>query len=133
MTTYFFDRTFSPKLPRALAALGVDTVAHRDRFEPDTLDEDWIPVLQSTGWVIVTGDTRIRKKRAEAIALQVSGLTALFLFPTFSNFTLWPQAAWLVQHWPSIDAFVQQAQQGTLARIERSGAAKVVLPRTLRS
>lgn len=131
MTTYFFDRTFSPKLSRALSALGVDTVAHVERFGPDTLDEVWIPDLQSTDWVIITGDTRIRKKRAEALALQASGLTALFLFPTFSNWTLWSQAAWLVQHWPSIDAFVQQSQRGTMARIERSGAAKVSPLRSL--
>ncbi len=131
MTTYFFDRTFSPKLPRALSALGVSTVAHVERFGPDTLDEVWIPDLQGTGWVIVTGDTRIRTKRAEALALQASGLTALFLFPAFSTWTLWSQAAWLVQNWPSIDAFVRQSQQGTLARIERSSAAKVFLLRAL--
>jgi len=131
MTTYFFDRTFSPKLPRALSALGINTVAHVDKFGPDTPDDEWIADLRSTDWVIVTGDTRIRTKRAEALALQASGLTALFLFPAFSNWTLWSQAAWLVQHWPSVDAFVQQSQQGTLARIERSGAAKVFLLRTL--
>lgn len=131
MSTYFFDRTLSPRLSQALAALGVDAVAHRDLFAPDTEDEIWLPRLQGTGYIIVTGDTRIRRKRAEAAALASTGLTTVFLFPQFSNWGIWRQAAWLVTNWPRIDLFVQQAQQGTLARITQSGAAEVFTIRPL--
>jgi hypothetical protein len=131
MTTYFFDRTFSPRLPQALAALGVATIAHRDRFPPDTEDAIWLPQLQGTEYVIITGDTRIRRKRAEAAALASTGLTTLFLFPQFSNWGMWRQAAWLVTYWPKIDLFVQRTQQGTLARVTQGGNMEVFTIRPL--
>ncbi len=132
MTTFFFDNTLSPKFPRMLNALGVDTMALRERFPQNTLDQDWLPQLRGTGWVMITGDARILKRPGEIAALVTCGVTALFLFPAFSGWGLWKQAAWLVTHWPMIDAFIRQAQIGTIARIEPSGAAQVFTPRPFR-
>lgn len=129
MTTYFFDRTFSPKLSQILSVLGVSTVAHKEMFPPDTEDAVWLPRLQGTGYVIVTGDNRIRSKRAEAAALASVGLTALFYFPSFSNWGLWRQAGWLTANWPETSKAVEDLRQGACARVRPNGAVEVLVMR----
>lgn len=132
MTTFFFDNTLSPKFPRMLNALGVDTTALSEHVPQNTLDEDWLPQLRGTEWVMITGDAKILTRPGEMAALIACGATALFLFPAFSRWGLWKQAGWLITHWPTIDAFIRQAQQGTIARIGQNGAAQVYTPRPFR-
>lgn len=68
--TYLFDNNISPRLARMLAALGIDAKPLRDIFPQDIKDIDFLPQLRDTGWVLVTGDTSIVTRRAEAIALR---------------------------------------------------------------
>jgi len=124
--TYLFDNNISPRLARMLAALGIDAKPLRDIFPQDIKDIDFLPQLRDTGWVLVTGDTSIVTRRAEAIALRKSGVSALFLGPFWLKLTLWPQATWLVTRWPEIDAFMQNQLGSVYVELRQRGRPRFV-------
>ena len=80
----FFDHNLSFRLAHALAAL-FDPAEHKiialqDRFPRDISDIDYIKVLSSEGhWIVISGDRRITRNRAERHAFQNSNLTGFFM------------------------------------------------------
>lgn len=54
-----------------LRASGLPVEAHDDHFPPETRDEDWLRVVASRGWVILTHDAKIRytSRAREAILM----------------------------------------------------------------
>jgi hypothetical protein len=54
----------------ALNKLGVRFVRHLDQFQRGTLDEAWLPLVGSEGWVLLTTDKRIRYNFLEKRALE---------------------------------------------------------------
>jgi predicted nuclease of predicted toxin-antitoxin system len=74
-----FDHNLSPRLARALDALLSDNhtiVALRDKFPTDISDIDFISALSREGnWIIISGDYRITRNKAERQAFQQSRLT----------------------------------------------------------
>jgi hypothetical protein len=70
------DENSAPALARALDALfrGEHRIIHlRERFGPGVTDIDWITTLSREGrWVIISGDLRITKARAEYTAFRAS-------------------------------------------------------------
>ena len=78
-----FDHNLSPRIARAIHVLvePEDTViALREKFSPDVTDLDWIGTLgHEGGWVVLSGDRRISRNRAEREAWRSSKLTGFFL------------------------------------------------------
>lgn len=58
--TFFVDRCLGRELWRALRAAGFDAQHKDDHFAQNTDDSDWLPLVGSWGWVVLTRDTRIR-------------------------------------------------------------------------
>jgi ribonuclease BN (tRNA processing enzyme) len=70
---FFFDHNIAPKIARAVrelaSAQGIEVVHLTDKFDPSTPDVEWISSLRREGdWIIVSGDIRISKSRAERAA-----------------------------------------------------------------
>ncbi len=78
---FFFDRNMSVYLTRMIGALERDhTIRHHDedpRFETTTADTEWISVLgkDRPTWVVISGDGRILRNKAERAALREAKLT----------------------------------------------------------
>src|SRR5690606_27081765 len=104
--TFFVANCLSPKLVRMLAALGVDAVALRDFFDEDTADDEGLPQLKDTGWVLVTADQGIKKRKHEVKELRACGVSAIFLQPFWTKLDKWGQASWLIKHWQRIETTV---------------------------
>lgn len=80
---FFLDNCISPvhaKALRILAEVQEYEIVHlSERFERDARDPEWLGTLGREGdWVIVSGDPRITRGRAERRAWHESGLTAFF-------------------------------------------------------
>lgn len=77
---FFIDRSCGDKqLPEALRALGLNVIAHKERFSEA---EDDIPILEECGrqhWVYVAKDLAVRKNPAELRALREAQIHAVFL------------------------------------------------------
>ncbi|MDQ7839473.1 MAG: hypothetical protein RDU83_00425 [bacterium] len=124
--TYLFDNDISPKHADVLRLYGVVTRTVRSEFGQDAKDRDFIPQLQGSGWVIVSGDRHITTRPPEARALRASGVTALFLGPFWRKLSLKEQAAWLLRNWDKIDKTTTSYRQGTIARVKQNGNIEVI-------
>src|SRR2546428_14161268 len=82
------------------------------------LDPNSVPLVGERGWVLVSGDRRMRTKPAEASALKAAGVTALFLGPFWRKIGIKEQAAWLLGHWNKIDAQLKELSSGSSAKIQ---------------
>ena len=115
---FFLDNCISPTHARALAVLGeiqeYEIVHLRDRFRPETPDEDWIRELSNEGgWVIVSGDPRISRSKPIRTVWRESGITAFFFGDGWASRKYWNQAADLVKWWPIIVLQARSAVPGT--------------------
>lgn len=56
----FLDRAIdSEHILQALTATGVVVIRHRDHFDDDATDPEWLPVVGEREWIVLTkeGDT----------------------------------------------------------------------------
>lgn len=113
-----FDNNLPPRLARALNELFAgehQVVALRDKFAQDIDDVDWIRQLSLEGtWVIVSGDRRITRNRAERDAFRNSRLIGFFLARGLSKSKVTKQAERLLALWASIEKVVGVVQGGAM-------------------
>ena len=100
---------------RVLAEIQKYEIKHlSELFSPSTPDTVWLKALASQrDWVIVSGDPRISRSKAERAAWHESGLTAFFLADGWASRGYWNQATDLVKWWPQIVLKAREAGQGT--------------------
>lgn len=131
---FVFDRTWSPPLARAIAALSaadgheVRHLADAPGFPPSASDAEWIDALAASGdWTIVTID-RLRKGSPEREALRRTGLPVLVFADAWARAPLWDQANALVRLWPKILAFCATARGGAFEIPYASGKLAEIRP-----
>lgn len=78
----------------------------RDHFgRKGVTDLEWITQLSAEGgWIVISGDRRIRKNRNEAQAFRNSTMIAFFLSAGLEKAPLLKKAERLIALWPSIEA-----------------------------
>lgn len=110
------DENLPPALARALAALfvGEHEIIHiRDRYGPGVTDLQWIPELSREGrWVVLSGDRRIRRNKAEFNAFRASRLIGFFLAAGLYKAPLVKQAERILALWSGIETFAAGAKPG---------------------
>ena len=140
---FFLDNCIAPVFAKALNILaekqGYPIVHLRDKFPTQTKDPEWIRALADEGdWVIVSGDPRISRGKAERQAWQESRLTAFFFGDGWASRKYWNQAEDLVHWWPKIVLEAEKAPKGKGFLIPLNGKEFKVLydplelPRTKR-
>jgi hypothetical protein len=113
-----FDNNLSPRLARCLQALMGDEheiVALRDRFPMNTKDIDLIAELsRQGGWIMISGDRRITRNKAERQAFQNSRIIGMFLSPGLYKAPILKQAERLIALWPSIEKVAAGVTGGSM-------------------
>ncbi len=104
---FFLDNCISPVHARALRVLAevqeYEIVHLSEKFARDTPDAEWLRTLGEEGdWVVVSGDVRITRGKAEKRAWHESGLTAFFFGKGWASRGHWKLAADLVGWWSTI-------------------------------
>lgn len=67
----FLDRALDfDTLYNALVKAGAQVIRHRDHFEPDALDPDWLPVVGHQGWAVLTKDKAMQRSEIEKAAIR---------------------------------------------------------------
>jgi len=116
---FFLDNCLSPTLALVLRQLEEATDRHtvmhlRDTFAQDAPDVVWIERLAAErDRIVISGDPRITKNKAEKAAWREAGLTGFFLKEGWTALTLMDQAWRLVKIWPKIVAAAQRARPGS--------------------
>ena len=115
---FFLDNCISVHYARALRVLTefqkYEIVHLSEKFAKDTKDIVWIRELaKENDWVIISGDPRISRNKAEREAWHESGLTAFFFGDGWASRKYWKQAEDIVRWWPDIVLAAREAKKGT--------------------
>lgn len=101
------DENISPKIARSLAALfyGEHEIEHvRDRFGPSVKDLEWIRLLDAEGkWIVISGDRRISRNKAEYVAFSSSNLIGFFLSKGLNKAPVIKQLERILALWTAIE------------------------------
>ncbi|MBX4938428.1 PIN-like domain-containing protein [Rhizobium binae] len=112
------DENLPPALARSLNALfaGKHEVIHiRDRFGPGVKDVQWISQLSSEGrWVVVSGDRRITRNKAEYNAFRNSHLVGFFLSKGLYKSPIVKQMERILALWQTIETQSAIVQGGAI-------------------
>ena len=122
---YFFDRTFGRSVPLALSLLGLRVELHDAHYAQDTGDDEWLPEVASKGWVVLTED-RLEKNELATRAIMDHG-AACWIVRT-NHLDRRRKAEFLLKHWDAIEAVSHREAAPYLARLDRSGARRRLLP-----
>lgn len=75
-------------------------------------------------WLIITGDGRIQKNRAERVAFRQAKLRGYVLAPGYQKTPINQQAALLIWRWPEMEAFISHVSGGSLFELPMSKSGK---------
>lgn len=123
--TLFIDRdAWSHQLDRALRAAGIPFVAHRDHFDDDTPDPDWLSAVGRRGWIVLTRDQRIRNRPNELRAARSARLHVFAL--TSGNLPAAEAVRIVLAAWPAIQRAVAETAPPMFWSITRGGVVKAL-------
>ncbi len=110
----FFDNCTSPTLAATLngylSMTGGQAVHIKDlpcgRHAPDLV---WIDHLRGTGdeWLVVTGDLRLQRVKAQRLAFRQAHLRGIVLASAYQSFRVDRQASFLLWRWSDIEDLVR--------------------------
>lgn len=113
---FFIDNNLSIKVARALHCLVEpehEVVHLRSKFTADTPDVEWMGGLAAEeGWIILSGDTNIRRNPHEIEAWKTAGHTMFFLKSGWMHLQGFEQAAKLFHRFPDILKLAEKAPRG---------------------
>lgn len=74
-------------------------------------DMEWMAYLAGTGddWLVITGDRKIQRNKAERAAFRQAGLKGFALAPGYQTTKIHQQASLLIWRWPDIDSLLKLA------------------------
>jgi hypothetical protein len=74
---------------------------------PRTLDRNWIPIVASQGWLIITRDRRIQDHRLEVASVLEHSARMVALSSAEAG-TKWAQLEVVMSRWREIEALLEQ-------------------------
>ncbi|TXM92601.1 hypothetical protein FV232_04665 [Methylobacterium sp. WL30] len=127
----FFDNCTSPVLAETingyLRHLGASANHIRDLpCGRHATDFEWMAYLVSTGedWLIVSGDGRLYKNKAERLAYRQAGLKGLVLAPSYQKTPINQQASFLMWRWPEVLDLIKRFEPPFLFEVPMARASK---------
>lgn len=127
----FFDNCCSPALASTLIGY-ISHSGHRACHIADlpcgrhAADEEWIAMLAEDDghWIVITGDYRIYRNKAQRAAFRASGLSGFVLAPAYQKTPIYQQASILLWRWPDMEKLMGLARGLYELPISRSGRIK---------
>jgi hypothetical protein len=129
----FFDNCTSPVLATTLHGF-ISQASHSAIHIKDAscgrnaTDQEWIAMLArepTQRWVVVTGDGRLAKNKAERAAFRAAGLFGFVLAPTYQKTPLHQVASLLLWRWPEMEQLVGLVDGPALYEIPMARSGKL--------
>lgn len=118
---FIFDENLPPALAHSLNVLfkgDHQVFALRDKFGKGVTDIEWITALSGEGgWVVISGDRRITRNKAESNVFRNSNLIGFFLSSGVYKSPIHKQAARLLVLWDDICGLAERVQGGAMFEI----------------
>lgn len=114
----------STDVPNALEAAGIRFELLHDHFAAGTADEDWLADVGARGWVVLTKDQRIHRRRAEFQTLVAANVAAFVL--SSGNMTGVAMGRAFVLGYPRIKKMLRDYERPFVAAINAAGKVKLM-------
>lgn len=128
----FFDNCTSPVLATTLDGFIRNSghSAHHIKDLPcgrDAADVDWIAMLgrERNVWMVVTGDDRIRKNKAERAAYRAAELSGFVLARAYKKTPMNKVASFLLWRWPEMEQLFQLVGGAALYELPMSRSGRI--------
>lgn len=113
----FIDNNLPPDLARGLNALFAgdhEVICHRDKFgKTHIADEEWIPKLgEEGGWVVLSGDLNIARKRPSRELFLSSQLVGFFPRAAVMELPLAKKASRILYVWDRMERIANDVRSG---------------------
>jgi hypothetical protein len=121
---YFFDNNLSASLVRGMKAFGEDVVHLTEMFDRAATDESFIPELGAKGLILITQDSKIRKRKRQRELIKKHGVGAFLLVNKEGgghNASRCAIIEQLVRHWTTIKRESRQRQRPFFVAVRRYG------------
>jgi hypothetical protein len=112
----------------SLTRLAVRFERHLAHFSPGALDETWLPLVGTKGWILLTSDKRIRYNLLEKHALEIHAVRE-FVF-TSGNMSGQDMAAALELALNKMRSFCRRTKPPFVASITRTGEVHLRWPKS---
>lgn len=112
----------------ALKKAGVRVELHHDHFEHDAEDSEWLPVVGSKGWIVLSKDRHFRHNYLEVVAMFKGNVKAFVL--TGSDMTGPSMGLTFVAALPDIFAFAERFDAPFIASVTETSAVHMVWHKT---
>jgi hypothetical protein len=116
----------STDVPAALRAKGIRVELLHEHFDSATRDTAWLAEVGKRGWVVLTKDQRIRRRRVELEALLAANVAAFVL--TSGNLTGAATAGAFANAWPRIRKHVRDYALPFVAAVDATGRVTLLTP-----
>jgi hypothetical protein len=128
----FFDNCTSPVLSETLNGF-VAHLGHQAFHIKDlpcgrhASDLEWIEMLaRDPGvWILVTGDTRIQKNKAQRAAYRSAGLRWFVLSPAYQKVPMHKCASFLIWRWPEMEQLMNLVGGAALYELPMSRSGRM--------
>ncbi|MEQ9639516.1 MAG: hypothetical protein RIM84_05775 [Alphaproteobacteria bacterium] len=129
---FFFDNCTSPVLASTfhgfVSHYGHAAVHIKDLpCGRDAPDVEWIRMLGTDEalWVIITGDDRIRRNRAEQTAFRVARLRGFVLHPSYNKTPMHEAASFLLWRWQGMKDLMELVEDVWLFELPMNRRARM--------
>jgi hypothetical protein len=109
-------------VPDALRAMGIRIELLHEHFDLATADTDWLTEVGKRGWVVLTKDQHIRRRRIEMDSLLAANVAAFVL--TSGNLAGAGMATAFASAWPRIQKHVRDYAVPFVAAVDVSGRVR---------
>lgn len=115
-------------MPRRLAnalsqQLGEDVTHLYDHFGPDgILDPDVLRYIASGGWILVSRDRKIMRRRHERVVIEELGMGAFFLKDSLDDFCSIVRA--VIRNWPEIKRLSRTRERPFVFLVRENGIVR---------
>jgi PIN like domain len=88
-----------------------------DDYRPNN-DVPWLKRFADAGGnVVISGDTNMKSRAHERLALIEGGFVVIFFEPQWSNWKFWRKCALLIHWWPVIAAKIRRAKKASFYHV----------------
>lgn len=119
------DENLPPAMARSLAALFVhehEIIHLRERFGSGVTDVEWMRELnREGGWIVISGDRRISRNKAEQAVFRSSRLIAFIFAPGLQKAPLVKKMERLMFMWARIEQQAGLVGGGAMFEIQMRG------------
>ncbi|MBT9547647.1 MAG: hypothetical protein IV090_19805 [Candidatus Sericytochromatia bacterium] len=118
--TFFLDRCLGKKyVAKMLEEEGESYTCLDDHFDQDTPDHEWLPETGKNGWVVLTKDQNIRRRKDEYLSLTEAN-NAVFVYTSGSSSG--PDIAEAFKKaLPKINRILKKQKRPFIAKVTKSG------------